>query len=31
MKVFWDYGAELHNPDGVRLRLRDKKSMKEKG
>lgn len=31
MKVFWGYGAELCDPDGYRLRLWDRKSMKEKG
>jgi predicted enzyme related to lactoylglutathione lyase len=31
MKVFWGYGAELHDPDGYRLRLWDQKSMKDKG
>jgi predicted enzyme related to lactoylglutathione lyase len=31
MKVFWGYGAELHDPDGYRLMLWDQKSMKEKG
>jgi predicted enzyme related to lactoylglutathione lyase len=31
MKVFWGYGAELHDPDGYRLMLWDKTSMKEKG
>ena len=30
MKVFWGYGAELCDPDGYRLRLRDEKSMREK-
>jgi predicted enzyme related to lactoylglutathione lyase len=31
MKVFWGYGAELHDPDGYRLMLWDQQSMKEKG
>jgi len=31
MKVFWGYGAEFCDPDGYRLRLWDRKSMKEKG
>jgi predicted enzyme related to lactoylglutathione lyase len=31
MKVFWGYGAELHDPDGYRLMLWDQKSMKERG
>ena len=31
MKVFWGYGAELHDPNGYTLRLWDEKSMKEKG
>jgi catechol 2,3-dioxygenase-like lactoylglutathione lyase family enzyme len=30
-KVFWGYGAELHDPDGYTLRLWDQKSMREKG
>jgi catechol 2,3-dioxygenase-like lactoylglutathione lyase family enzyme len=30
-KVFWGYGAELHDPDGYTLRLWDQKSMGEKG
>jgi catechol 2,3-dioxygenase-like lactoylglutathione lyase family enzyme len=30
-KVFWGYGAELHDPDGYTLRLWDEKSMREKG
>jgi catechol 2,3-dioxygenase-like lactoylglutathione lyase family enzyme len=30
-KVFWGYGAELHDPDGYTLRLWDQKSMDEKG
>jgi catechol 2,3-dioxygenase-like lactoylglutathione lyase family enzyme len=30
-KVFWGYGAELHDPDGYTLRLWDEKSMTAKG
>lgn len=29
-KVFWGYGAELHDPDGYIVRLWDERSMKEK-
>jgi hypothetical protein len=29
-KLFWGYGAELHDPDGYLRRIRDEKSMKEK-
>lgn len=29
-KVFWGYGAELHDPDGYIVRLWDARSMKEK-
>ena len=31
MKVFWGYGAALLDPDGYRLHLWDKTSMREKG
>ena len=30
-KLFWGYGAELHDPDGYLVYLRDEKSMREKG
>jgi predicted enzyme related to lactoylglutathione lyase len=30
-KVYWGYGAEITDPDGYRLRLWDRTSMKEKG
>jgi catechol 2,3-dioxygenase-like lactoylglutathione lyase family enzyme len=30
-RVFWGYGAELHDADGYTLRLWDPKSMSEKG
>ena len=30
-RLFWGYGAELHDPDGYLLRLWDEKSMREKG
>jgi catechol 2,3-dioxygenase-like lactoylglutathione lyase family enzyme len=30
-KLFWGYGAELHDPDGYLIRLWDEQSMREKG
>ena len=29
-KTYWGYGAELQDPDGYRIRLWDRRSMKEK-
>jgi len=30
-KLFWGYGAELHDPDGYLVMLWDERSMREKG